>query len=77
MSGDTFTVGELALAVIGPYTGAVRAMTKMLNDAGAVPRLNELEDDPAAVVPRELVIDLLAMRAGDRVGRKLAEVLHS
>lgn len=73
MSESTFTVGELAWAVTG---GNVRTMTKLLNDAGADPRLSELEDNPAAVVPRALVIDLLAMRAGDRVGRKLAEVLR-
>jgi hypothetical protein len=78
MSGDgsTFTVAELAAQVIGPGIGAVRAMTKLLNDAGAEPRLDELQDDPAAVVSRGTVCDLFALRAGDRLGRKLADVLR-
>ena len=72
MSGNTFTVGELATAV-GIH---VRAITKMLNDAGAQPRLSELVDDPNAIVTRNQVTNLFAMRSGDRVGRKLADVLH-
>ena len=76
---EGFTVGELATVCTG---GNISAMTKMLNDAGAQPRLNELVSDPAAlamagrqIVSRAAVIDLLAMRAGDRVGRKLAGLL--
>ena len=73
MSGDTFTVSELADAVTG---GNVMAMTKMLNDAGAQPRLDELTPTGGQVVTRLVVIDLYATRSGDRVGRKLAEVLR-
>ena len=70
---DTFTVGELAATVTG---GDERAMRKLLNDAGADPRLDEYAANPAEQVVRETVIDLFAMRAGDRVGRKLAELLR-
>ena len=50
-------------------------MAAMLNDAGATPRLDENEPDPGAQVDRGTVIDLAALRAGDRVGRVLAELL--
>jgi len=58
---------------IGKITGCLgiheRTTRKMLNDAGA--RLDELKTDPGEMVPRLVVIDLFAMRAGDRIGRKL------
>ena len=66
-----FTIGELAEAATG---GNERAMRKLLNDAGA--RVDENISDPAEAVPRDQVVALLAMRAGDRVGRKLAEALR-
>lgn len=81
MIKDTFTVSELADAATG---GNTMAMIKLLNDSGMQPRLNELVGDPASlamaggqVVSRLVVIDLLAMRSGDRVGRKLASVLRT
>jgi hypothetical protein len=43
MSGDTFTIGELAERVT---SGNERAIRKMLNDAGADPRLEEYTTDP-------------------------------
>jgi hypothetical protein len=46
-----------------------------LNDAGAEPRLDEYAEDPAATVPRELVIDLYAQRL-DAVGRRLGVLLE-
>ena len=65
------------------HGGNVMAMAKMLNDAGCEPRLSETAGDPvrlaragSQVVTRLVVIDLLAMRADDRVGRKLAMVLQ-
>jgi len=71
MSKEKFTVGELAAVVTG---GSVRAMTKLLNDAGA--GLDETVDDPTAQVDRAVVVDLWALRAGDRVGRLLSRVLR-
>lgn len=67
---ELFTIGELAEAVTG---GNERAMPKLLNDAGA--RLDEYATNPAETVTRDAVVILFALRAGDRVGRKLAEVL--
>lgn len=52
-----------------------RAARKLLNDAGANPRLDEYTENPSEVVPRALVIDLVAIRP-DRVGRKLVELLR-
>lgn len=70
MMGD-FTIGQLAERVTGGNEAAIR---KLLRDAGA--DLDELRQDPEETVSREVVIDLVAMRAGDRVGRMCAEVLH-
>jgi hypothetical protein len=70
---DTFTVGELAAAVTG---GNERAMRRLLNDAGADPRLDEYAANPVEPVAKETVIDLLALHAGDRVGRLLADLLR-
>lgn len=68
-----FTIGELADEVTG---GNERAMRKLLNDAGAQPRLDEYTNNPNETVSRQLVVDLVALRAGDRVGRKLAGLLR-
>jgi len=38
--------------------------------------LDEYTDNPGEVIPRVLVVELVAIRAGDRVGRKLAELLR-
>lgn len=70
--GDTFTLGELAERATG---GNLHAMAKMLNDAGAEPRLDEICPDASAAVARVTVIDLYAIRAGDRVSHKLAGLL--
>jgi len=69
---ERFTIGELSERVTG---GNERAMRKMLNDAGADPRLDEYATDPTETVARDLVIVLFARRAGDRVGHKLRELL--
>ena len=65
-----FTVGELADVVTG---GNERAMRKLLRDAGGA--LDVYAEDWAELVGRALVIELAAIRAGDRVGRNLAQVL--
>lgn len=70
---ERFTIGELSERVTG---GNERAMRKLLNDAGANPRLDEYTTDPGETVTRDLVITLAARRAGDRVGRKLGELLE-
>jgi hypothetical protein len=49
-------------------------MAKLLNDAGTA-QLDELEANPGTTIPREALIDLAAVRAGDRVGRKAAWLL--
>ncbi len=67
MNGQTFTIGELARRVTG---GNERTIRKLLNDAGADPRLDEYAEDPGQVVSRELVIDLFALR-----GRRLRVLL--
>lgn len=70
----SLTIGELTRHVTG---GNERAMRKLLNDAGADPQLDEYATDPAETVSRAVVVDLLAMRAGDRVGRKLSHLLRN
>jgi len=72
MAGETFTIGELAQRVTG---GNERTIRKLLNDAGAHPRLDEYTTDPGEVVGRDLVVDLFALRAGDSVGRRLRVLL--
>lgn len=57
--------------------GNLAACAKLLNDAGADPRLDEIQPDPGAFVHRPVLVDLLAIRAGDRVGRKAGELLRS
>lgn len=69
MPGDTFTVGEIAQALKCPE----RSARKLLYDAGH--HLDTMREDPAERVPRTAVIDLLAMRPSDRVGRILGELL--
>lgn len=73
MAERTFTLGELAERVTG---GNLSGMAKLLNDAGASPRLDENEPTPAATVDRWTVIALAAERAGDRVGRLLTALLR-
>jgi hypothetical protein len=70
-SGDTFTISELA------YEAGTSepAMRRMLNAAGAAPRLDEHSKDRTERIPRQLVIDLVALRDGDRLGRKLRALL--
>lgn len=70
--GDTFRLGDLAQRVAG---GNVTAMAKMLNAAGADPRIDDIEPDADARVSRLTVIDLFAHRAGDTVGHRLRQVL--
>jgi hypothetical protein len=68
--GETFTTGSLAYAA----GTSERAMCKLPNDAGMTPRLDEYSDGPGEAA-REVVIDLVALRAGDRLGRKLGALL--
>jgi len=67
-----FTLEQLAREITG---GNTTAMAKMANDAGMVPPLDELRPDMAAFVPRPVMVELYAMRAGDIVGRRLALLL--
>ena len=76
MSKQFFTIGEIAEAVTG---GNERAARKLLNDAGADPRLDEYDEyaeNPGELVTRQLVINLVAIRAGDIVGRRAARLLR-
>lgn len=51
------------------------AMTrKLLNDSGA--DIDELAEDPGERIPREVLINLAADRAGSREGRLLARLLR-
>lgn len=68
-----YTIGEIATAITG---GNERQARKMINDAGADPRLDEYKTDPGELVRREILIDLLADNAGSRTGRKAAELLR-
>jgi hypothetical protein len=72
MDKNFFTVSDLA----GLLGGNERMARKLLNDAGADPRLDEYINQPGETITRELLVDLLAMRAGDYVGRKVAELLR-
>jgi hypothetical protein len=74
MTGETFTLRQLADAVAG---GNLTAMVKMLNDAGDGPHLDENEPDPAAVITRDQVITLWVDRAGSTVGHRLTRLLGS
>ena len=67
---DGFAVGVLADAVTG---GNECAMRKLLNSARG--HVDEYATDRNEMVTRTLVLDLFALRAGDRVGHKLAGVL--
>jgi hypothetical protein len=57
LAGDTFTVSELAYAA---GTGEP-AMRRMLNAGGATPRLDEHSKDRTERIPRQMVIDLVAL----------------
>ena len=72
LKGRFYTLGELAKEIAG---NNITAMAKLLNDVGAAPRLDELDPSPGATVARVFLIDLAAMRAGDIVGRRAAQVL--
>jgi len=69
---NTFTIGQLSEHVAG---GNERAMRNLLNTVEH-PRLDPYAIDPLETVTRLRVVDLFASRAGDRVGRKLAELLR-
>lgn len=69
---DTFSISELAYAA----GTSEPAMRRMLNAAGASPQLDEQSTDRTERIPRQLVNDLIARRAGDRIGRKLATLLR-
>ena len=68
-----FTVGELAEVITN---GNERIVRIMLNDTGAVdPKLDENITNPNEIVSRSAIIDLVALRAGDIVGRRAARLL--
>jgi hypothetical protein len=69
---DTFSISELAYAA----GTSEPAMRRMLNAAGASPRLDEQAMDRTERIPRQLVSALVTLRAGDRIGRKLATLLR-
>jgi hypothetical protein len=68
--GEAFSVEELADAVTG---GDEHALRQLLNDMGG--HLEVYASRPSEQVPRALVAKLAETRAGDRVGRRLAELL--
>jgi len=73
MSKSFYSIGEIAGVI---SDGDEHAARKLLNDAGANPRLDDLTENPSEVVSRQTVIDLAAMRADDKIGRKLGELLR-
>jgi len=62
-----YPISELTKALKAPE----RIVRKMLNDAGAIPRLDELNDNPSEQISRSLVVDLAEIRADDKVGQVL------
>jgi hypothetical protein len=66
-----YTIFTLASRLTG---GDERAVRKLLNDAGA--GLDEFKSDPSERVSRAVLVDLLTMWAGDRVGRILGDMLQ-
>ena len=65
----------LTIKAISDCLGTPEAMTrKLLVDAGA--DIDELTVDPDELIPREVVINLAADRAADRIGRRLVELLR-
>lgn len=73
MSKTHYTIGEITKAITG---GNERAARKMINDAGMTPRLDEYKIEPGELIPRDVLIELLADNAGSRTGRKAAELLR-
>lgn len=68
------TLGSLAQAITG---GNLASMAKLLyNDAGMSIDPYQLEYDPDLFIPRPILVDLYAIRAGDRIGRRAAELLR-
>jgi len=67
---DTFTIGELAERITG---GNERAMRGLLRDAGTT--LDEYAQNPDETITREALVNLFAIRAGDRVGRIASQFL--
>ena len=72
LKGRWFTLADLAKAITG---GNLSAAAKLLNGAGADPKLDELQPNPGANVTRSALIDLVALRAGDIVGRRASKLL--
>jgi len=66
-----WSLGDLKHALSIPE----RSIRKLLNDAGATPRLDELQDNPAELVSQTALIDLLADRPGIREARIIAGLL--
>jgi hypothetical protein len=71
LRGRFFSLAQLASKITG---GNLAEMAKLLNDMGA-DGIDELDPKPETTVPRTVVIDLAALRAGDVVGRRAAESL--
>ena len=74
MSGQTFTIGELAGALTGGNEKETRALLHYDAGAGAI---DVYAVNPSEAVSRYVVIRLAGVRAGDRVGRKCAELLSN
>ena len=56
--------------------GNLAAMAKLVNDAGTWPRIDENTTPPGeTLVRRAVLVDLAAMHAGGRTGRKAALLL--
>ena len=66
---DKFTIKEIKDCLGYPE----RWTRKLLFDSGG--NIDELAEDPGELIPREVVINLAADRAGGRIGRRLAALL--
>ena len=66
---DQFTIEQISKALNYPEPWT----RKLLNDSGA--NIDELAEDPGELIPREIIINMIADRAGKRESYKLSELL--
>ena len=71
MNQTNFTVGQIA-EILECKEHTVRML---LNVAGAKPRLREYIHNMDEIVARQTIMDLAAMRANGRIGRRLTKLL--
>ena len=71
MNQVNFTIGQIA-EILGCKEHTARML---LNVAGANPRLSEYKHNMHEIVARQTIMDLAAMRANGRIGRRLTKLL--